>query len=81
MYHVYVLKSTDHLWFYVGMTTDLQRRINDHNKGYNKSTKAKAPFTTLFVEPFQSSAEARKREKYLKSGIGKEFVKNYYNNL
>ena len=58
------------------MTSDINRRIADHNKGYNRSTKPYAPFELVFIEEYQNSLDARNREKYLKSGIGKEFLKS-----
>ena len=49
------------------MTNDLERRIAEHNNGENKSTKA--------YRTFPDRISARAKEKYLKSGIGKEFLK------
>ncbi len=66
MFTVYVLKSISADWFYVGMTTDFDRRLSDHNRGYNLSTKSKAPFLVIFTEVYNTSLEARKREKFLK---------------
>lgn len=60
------------------MTTDIERRLHDHNAGYNKSTKAKAPYTLLFVEEYPDSLSARSREKYLKSTSGKRFIRKTY---
>ena len=63
-------------YIYVGLTNDLDRRLNEHNKGENRSTKAYKPFALIYKEQFNSRVEARAREKYLKSGIGKEFLKS-----
>jgi putative endonuclease len=57
------------------MTKDIERRIIEHNKGENRSTKAYKPFVLIYTEQYPIREEARKREKYLKSGIGKEFLK------
>ena len=75
MYYVYVLVSLSRNYIYVGMTDNLERRISYHNAGYNKTTRAYRPFRTLLTEQFASRMEARNREKYLKSGVGKEFLK------
>ena len=75
MYYVYVLVSESRNYIYVGMTDDLERRISYHNLGYNKTTRAYRPFWILFTEKYPTRVEARAREKYLKSGIGKEFIK------
>ena len=57
------------------MTNNLDRRIKEHNMGQNRSTKAYKPFELILKEEFPTKDEARQREKYLKSGIGKEFLK------
>ena len=75
---VYVLKSVDHYRFYVGMTADIERRIKEHNSGKTKSTKGYRPWELVFKESYQTTTEARKREKYLKSGVGKEYIKDFW---
>jgi putative endonuclease len=55
----------------------LERRLKEHNKGRTKSTSFFRPWQFLFHEQFEDRREARKREKYLKSGIGKEYFKNW----
>lgn len=76
MYYVYVISSLNRPYIYVGMSSNTQRRIKQHNLGHNKTTKPYAPFNTLLIEEYHTRIEARKREKYLKSGVGKEFLKN-----
>ena len=76
MHHVYVLKSKNHWRFYVGMTENIERRLKEHNSGKTKSTKGYKPWILFSHETFPTRWEARKREKYLISGIGKEFIKN-----
>ena len=75
MIFVYALSSVVKNYIYVGMTNDLGRRISEHNKGANRSTKAYKPFILIHKEEFPTRKEARKKEKYLKSGIGKEYLK------
>ena len=74
-YYVYAISSTSRKYIYVGITNNLKRRISDHNKGYNRTTKPYAPYTTIYTEEFNSRAKARIKEKKLKSGCGKEFLK------
>lgn len=76
MYFVYVLKSEDNWRFYVGMTENIERRLKEHNSGKTKSTKGYKPWILFFHEEYPTRLEARKREKYLKSGTGKEYIKN-----
>jgi len=72
---VYALKSKVDKRIYVGFTVDLERRIKEHNQGHTKSTKAYKPWFLIYQEYVETRDVARKREKYLKSGCGKEFLK------
>ena len=75
MYYVYVLKSKNNFRFYVGLTANIETRLEQHNKGMTKSTKPYRPWELFFFETLETRLLARKREIYLKSGIGKEFIK------
>jgi putative endonuclease len=76
MYYVYALKSLRRNYIYVGITDNLDRRLNEHNSGRNKTTKPYKPFEILYIEKVVNREIAREREKKLKSGYGKEFLKN-----
>ncbi|MEO1032823.1 MAG: GIY-YIG nuclease family protein [Bacteroidota bacterium] len=76
---VYVLISEKDGRFYVGMTSDIEKRIKEHNSGRTRSTKGYRPWKLFFFEEFDNREEARKREKYLKSGFGKQWIKEKYN--
>ena len=73
--YVYVLRSAKDKGLYIGLTFNLENRIKRHNNGYENATKNRIPFNLLHYECFASRAEARKREKYFKSGIGRETLK------
>ena len=75
MYFVYSISSLTRNYIYVGLTDNVERRFNQHNTGSNKTTKPYLPFKLIYTEEFPDRDAARKREKYLKSGIGKEFLK------
>ena len=75
MYFVYVLQSLKDRNLYIGMTSDLENRIKRHNAGYEKVTKTRVPFKLIHSEQFDTREEARKREKYFKSGFGREIIK------
>ncbi|MGO4920656.1 GIY-YIG nuclease family protein [Maribacter spongiicola] len=79
MYHVYVLRSEVDGRLYKGMTNDLQKRIEQHNLGRNKSTKGFLPWVLMYSEEFETRLEARNKEKYFKSGVGREFLRNLLN--
>ena len=76
MFYVYVIKSLSRNYIYVGLTNNVQRRLRQHNNGENKTTKAYSPFELILSEEFQTRKEAREREKYFKSGVGKEHIKS-----
>lgn len=76
MFIVYAIRSEVRNYIYVGMTNNIERRLKEHNNGENRSTKAYKPFVLIYTETFETRVEAREKEKYLKSGIGKEFLKN-----
>ncbi len=74
MYYVYVLRSINFNRQYVGFTSNIKNRLNQHNTGKTKSTKPYKPWKILFYEKFENKKDAIAREKYLKSGIGREFI-------
>ncbi len=76
MFFVYAIKSTVRNYIYIGMTNNVGRRLAEHNNGENRSTKAYKPFVLIYTEAFPTRIEAREKEKYLKSGIGKEYLKS-----
>ena len=75
MYTIYALSSTTRNYIYVGLTGDLEKRMAYHNGGFEKTTKPYRPFTLLYTEQAATRQEARAREKYWKSGTGKEQLK------
>ena len=76
MFYVYVLYSEIYNRTYTGMTQDIERRVKEHNSKQNKSTKAYTPWKIILKEGFDTRLNARKREKYLKTGVGREYVKS-----
>lgn len=68
--YVYVLYSTANDSFYVGFTHDLKKRFAEHNKGLNFSTKVSKPWILIYYEAHTNEADARRREKYLKTTSG-----------
>ncbi len=68
MYYVYVLKSLKDQQVYTGYSSDLKRRILQHQSGLVKSTKNRRPLKLVYYEAFLDKKDAQDREKYLKSG-------------
>ena len=81
MFFVYALMSTLKSYIYVGLTNDFARRFHEHNSGQNRTTKPYLPFKKLLLETYPTRISARKREKFLKSGIGKEHLKSLETNV
>ena len=73
---VYVLRSINFERNYIGFSRNVSKRLRQHNSGKTKSTKPYLPWKILFSEEFSSKEEALKREKFLKSGKGREYIKN-----
>lgn len=66
MWNVYIIKSDNKKWYYVGSTNRLAKRISEHNKGLVKSTKHYLPLSIVFTKDFISEKDARSYEKMLK---------------
>lgn len=74
MYTIYALASIHRKYVYVGLSSNLEQRMKRHNKGLEKTTKPYAPFILLYSESAPNRPDARRREKYLKSRIGKRLL-------
>ena len=74
-YTIYAIQSLLDGRIYVGFTENILRRLVEHNAGKTTSTKGYRPWKLIYSEIVDERLSARKREKYLKSGIGKEFLK------
>ena len=61
---------------YTGSTGDLKKRLDEHNKGYESSTRNRGPFDLAYYEACQSKYDALRREKYLKTTYGKRYIKS-----
>ncbi|MDP6381556.1 MAG: GIY-YIG nuclease family protein, partial [Phycisphaerae bacterium] len=72
MWSVYILKSNNTEWFYVGISKNPSSRLRTHNSGKVKSTKARRPYKIVLLEEFDDLKSARIREKYYKTGFGKK---------
>ena len=75
MFYVYAISGLRHNYIYVGLTNDLDSRIARHNDGREKTTRFYRPFELIFSEICKTRPDARIREKYWKSGTGKEQLK------
>ena len=76
MIEVYAILSVSSGEIYVGMALNAERRLKEHNHGTNRYTKGLRPWIILYKEIYPDWVSGRIREKYLKSGVGKEYLKS-----
>jgi putative endonuclease len=75
MFYVYILKSEKNQELYIGYTSDLKRRLKEHNQGLNFSTKRYIPWSIIYYEACLEESDARRREQYLKTTQGNRLIK------
>ena len=84
LFYVYVLESDSDGKRYIGFTSNLRKRIEEHQRGKSFSTKYRLPMKIIYLEGCISEVDARRREKYLKSTRGNRFLVkrliDYYKN-
>ncbi|MBW2109182.1 MAG: GIY-YIG nuclease family protein [Deltaproteobacteria bacterium] len=80
-FHVYILESQTTGKLYTGQTSDLSRRLSEHNHpvlGKKRFTrKQSGPWRLLYSEQYQTRSQAMKRERFLKSGQGRQWIKEH----
>jgi len=75
MFYVYLLHSTKDNGSYIGYSTDLKRRLSEHARGASFATKARGPWKLIYYEAYTEREDAEGREKFLKSGAGRRFLR------
>ena len=75
MFYVYVLRSEIDFGFYIGYTNDLRARLRQHTSGKSLATAHRQRWKLIYYEAYRNQADALGRERYLKSGSGRRFLK------
>ena len=75
VFYVYVLHSDSDNGFYIGFSTDLKRRLSEHKRGASFATKSRGPWKLIYYEAYTEREDAEGREKFLKSGAGRRFLR------
>jgi putative endonuclease len=75
MFYIYVIEDESSKEIYTGYTRDLKRRLEEHNRGLNSSTKRNRQWKVIYYEACLSDQDARRREKYLKTSQGRRLLK------
>lgn len=81
LFYIYVLQSQKDLRTYTGYTENVDRRLKEHNAGKVKATQYRTPFKLLFTEQFPSKKEAKQRELWWKSSIGRKKLKELFEEM
>jgi len=74
--YIYVLRSAKSGRWYIGCTNNLRKRLQQHQKGLSRYTKGKGPFEIIYFEGCKNESDGFAREKYLKTGMGRRYLKN-----
>jgi len=80
MYYFYVLRFKQNGKFYKGLTSDLERRIQEHKRGDSSFTSKNGEFDLVFYEAYLSKKDAEEAERYFKTGHGREVLKGKLKN-
>ncbi len=75
MHYVYAIQGKKNKKIYIGYTNDLRKRFKMHNLGKVFSTQPYKPFDLIYYEAYRNKNDAVEREKFLKSGWGKNYMK------
>ncbi len=78
MFFTYIVESQVSGRWYYGHSSDIERRVREHNLGQNKSTRGKGPWMLIFLREFDSKIEANRFELELKRLKNKEYIKRVY---
>jgi putative endonuclease len=75
MFYVYLLHSVADDGFYIGFSTDLKRRMLEHKRGASFATRHRVPWKLIYYEAYAEREDAEGRERYLKTGGGRHFLR------
>ncbi len=81
MYWIYLLENQNDKSWYIGYTSDLKKRLKEHQTGQGgKTTKKKQNWVLIYCEGYLTKKDAEGRERFLKSGSGRRYLKKQINN-
>jgi len=80
VFYVYILQSEKDKRLYIGFTSNLKQRVQNHNLGLNSSTQYRKPLKLIYYEAYINEKDAREKERFYKSGRGHEVIKNILKN-
>jgi putative endonuclease len=74
MHYVYVLQSGFDAGLYIGYSANLRRRLAQHEAGDSVATAHRGPWKLIYYEAYLEETDARGREEFLKSGLGRKHL-------
>ena len=74
--YCYILYSAKLNKYYIGSTSDMERRLEEHNRGKEKFTKTGMPWNVVYKELFEELKQARQREQYIKKMKSRKYIEN-----
>ncbi|HEY9165067.1 MAG TPA: GIY-YIG nuclease family protein [Candidatus Kryptonia bacterium] len=80
MFYTYIILSLKTGRYYVGSASNLERRVDQHNRGKTTSTRTGIPWKLAYSEEFDSRKKAVERERYIKSQKSKIFIEHLISN-
>ena len=80
MFAMYILQSQKDISYYIGSTSNMEKRLIKHNRGGSRYTKSKIPWVIAYKEMYNTISEAKKREYYIKSLKSKIAIAKLINN-
>lgn len=76
MYYTYLLENQNDKSWYIGYTSDLKKRLKEHTSGHgSQTTKKKENWLLIYYEAYLNKKDAEGRERFLKSGSGRRYIK------
>jgi len=75
-WYTYILRGQEKGTWYTGVTYDLRKRLQQHQSGQTRNTRGRGPLALIYYEVCKDQEDARSRELYLKSGMGKRYLRN-----
>ncbi len=75
-YYTYLLQSSRTQKWYTGYTKNLRKRFKEHQDNLSTYTKGRGPFKLIYYEACVNEFDAKARERYLKSGMGRRYLRN-----
>ena len=79
-YYCYIIRSKTLEKYYIGSCANVEKRLEYHNNGWSRYTKAGIPWMLCYFEKFYSKKEALQRERFIKLKKSKKYIEKLFEN-